>query len=65
MMAKRLAHLEKLLAHLRSERRKLAEKLANGQRIPSSQLAKLAILQSQFDAIVRAIDDEVEAGDDD
>jgi hypothetical protein len=61
MATKHRAHLEKLRAHLRAERRKLAEKMATGQNMPKS-FTKLMDLQSEFDAIGRAIEDETDRG---
>ena len=62
MATKYMEHLEKLRAHLRGERRKLAEKMATGQNMPKS-FTKLMDLQSEFDAIGRAIEDEKRRGD--
>jgi len=52
-----LKHLELLLEQLRSERRKLARKMATAQKTPKN-FTKLLELQQEFDAVKRAIDDE-------
>ena len=57
MASKQIEHLERLRAHLRAERRNLAERMATGQRMPKS-FDKLTDLQQDFDAIERAIEDE-------
>jgi hypothetical protein len=61
MATEHTAHLEKLRAHLRSERRKLVEKMATGQNMPKS-FTKLLTLQSELDAVGRAIEDERDRG---
>ena len=57
MATRYLTHLERLRGHVRVERRKLAERMATSQNMPRS-FTKLLDLQSEFDAISRAIEDE-------
>jgi hypothetical protein len=57
MATRHVTHLEKLRNYLRVERRKLAGQMATSQNPPKS-FDKLTALQEDFEAIVRAIEDE-------